>query len=244
MASAPDTNTHGHPISLLLVEDHTLTRFSTKLSLEKTGMFTVVGEAENGEVAIRLAEETQPQVILMDIGLPLMDGIRATQQIKTKFPQIKVIMLTSKDEPKAFYTALGAGADAYCMKDITIERLCMAIESVLDGVMWLDPAVARLVVEGLPESVMKDTATSKASDSESSTGIVEDSREQHLSDREIEILRLLVAEKDIRDIAKTFYMSIDEANIFIKRILNKLAVESPVEAAEKAVQSGLIKRKV
>ena len=113
----------------------------------------VVGEAEEGRSAIELSEELKPDIILMDIGMPVMDGIMATRQIKAEHPEIKVVMLTSHDARDEVMASMTAGADAYCMKGISIQSLSVAIDAVKDGASWLDPAVARMVLgrfQGVP----------------------------------------------------------------------------------------------
>lgn len=237
------------PINLLLVEDHALTRMGTRMALEKVPGLHMMGEAVNGEEALVFLARHQPDVVLMDIGLPVMDGIEATQQIKARFPGVKVIMLTSKDEDKTVYAALTAGADAYCMKDIPTDRLHIAIQSVMDGVMWLDPGVARLVVQGLPASQIAASESGNLSapvsaevmhkNIESTEGI-DDLTENTLSSWELEILRLIVGEKTTHDIARTFHSSVDSVNRQIVRILKKLSVSTTSQAAEKAKRTGLI----
>jgi DNA-binding NarL/FixJ family response regulator len=237
------------PINLLLVEDHALTRMGTRMALEKVPGLHMMGEAVNGEEALVFLARHQPDVVLMDIGLPVMDGIESTQQIKARFPGVKVIMLTSKDEDKTVYAALTAGADAYCMKDIPTERLHIAIQSVMDGVMWLDPGVARLVVQGLPASQIASPEGGNLSAPVSaevmqknieSTESLEDLTENTLSSWELEILRLIVGEKTTHDIARTFHSSVDSVNRQIVRILKKLSVSTTSQAAEKAKRTGLI----
>src|SRR5690349_1514461 len=108
---------------VLIVEDHQMTLVGLKMLLEKNNSVDVVGEAANGIEAVQFAGSAKPEVILMDIGLPEMDGIEATQKIKQAHPGIRIIMLTSKDNEQDVFASLSAGADAYCMKGISIEAL-------------------------------------------------------------------------------------------------------------------------
>ncbi|MBY0402849.1 MAG: response regulator transcription factor, partial [Cyanobacteria bacterium] len=142
---------------ILIVEDHQLTRYGIRFALEKYKTLEIIGEAENGEIALRIAMEEKPDIVLMDIGLPVMDGIEATQLIKKYLPQTKIVMLTSKEDASNIYTALGAGADSYCLKDISTEMLVKVIEMSLQGVLWLDPAIAKVVVQGLPSNADHQT---------------------------------------------------------------------------------------
>lgn len=132
-------------IRVLMVEDYSLIRVSLKAIFEEHPNIDVVGEAENGKIAIKLADELKPDVVLMDIGLPEMDGIQATRKIKEMYPNMKVIILTSHEDETEVNQALEAGANAYAMKDIRTEYLIMVIQSVNEGAVWIDPAVAPLV---------------------------------------------------------------------------------------------------
>src|SRR5690606_36986609 len=116
-----------------LVEDHQMTLMGLKMMLEREPSLTVTGDATDGAGAVRAIQANPPDVVLMDIGLPEMDGIEATQTVKASHPSLKVIMLTSKDNEADVFAALGAGADAYCMKGISAENLVAAIHAVNEG---------------------------------------------------------------------------------------------------------------
>jgi DNA-binding NarL/FixJ family response regulator/tRNA A-37 threonylcarbamoyl transferase component Bud32 len=132
--------------SVLLVEDQKLLRVSLKVSLESLGLCSVTGEATNGEEAVKEANRLRPDVILMDLGLPKVDGVEATWLIKQDLPRTRVVMLTSRTDGPSVSSAFGAGADAYCTKDTPIERVGDAIHAVLRGETWLDPAIADAVI--------------------------------------------------------------------------------------------------
>ncbi|MCK7504625.1 MAG: response regulator transcription factor [Desulfobacterales bacterium] len=137
-------------IKLLMVEDHKLLRVGLKAIFEDYPTLSVIGEAEDGQTAVKLSKELNPNVVLMDIGLPLMDGIEATRKIKEFNPDIKIVILTSHSDENEVIQSLQAGANAYAMKDIKTEYLIMVIESVNDGAIWLDPTVAKIVREKYP----------------------------------------------------------------------------------------------
>lgn len=134
-------------ISILLVEDNQITRAGLRLTLQQSGRFRLVGEAATGRAGVMLALEVKPEVVLMDIGLPDIDGIEATWQIKTALPSARVVILTSHEKDEDVLAALGVGADGYCYKDVSIEDLTSAIEAVHSGASWLDPRIASRINE-------------------------------------------------------------------------------------------------
>ncbi len=219
-------------LKVLIAEDHELARYGLVLALEEKDTLKVVGEAETGQQAIDLALEHKPDIILMDIGMPVMDGIQATKSIKEKLPETKVIMLTSRKEDEEVYAALASGADAYCMKDIKIDRLCQVLEMVLDGVLWIDPAIARIIIETIPgvgssPTDAKPTATRKQYNTE-------------LTDREQEVLKLIVDGKSNKEIANLLNVTIHTAKAHVCNIIQKLAVDDRTQVAVKALRDGLI----
>ena len=138
-------------VGLVLVEDHPMTRLGLKLMLEQLGGFSVLGEAATGAEALTVLDALHHQgalcqLVLMDIGLPDMDGIEATQRLKAQYPHLRIMMLTSKDQENDVMAALAAGADAYCLKGIAPDALANAIRTVAEGAAWLDPSIARMVL--------------------------------------------------------------------------------------------------
>ena len=136
-------------IKVLLVEDHTMIRMGTALVIEKTDGITLVAQAEDGQQGVEMAKEYLPDVVLMDIGLPVIDGIEATRQIKELNLNCKILIFTSRDNDDDVFAALAAGADGYIMKGATPEQLTSAIIAVNEGTAWLDPAIARLVLSNV-----------------------------------------------------------------------------------------------
>ncbi len=132
--------------TVLLVEDQQLLRLGLSVSLEKLGCCQILGEAATGERAVSETHRLRPEIVLMDIGLPGMDGIEATWRIKQELPRTHVVMFTSRTTPGDITAALGAGADGYCTKSTSVEHIASAIETVMRGEVWLDPEIADMVV--------------------------------------------------------------------------------------------------
>ena len=222
------------PITVLIAEDHELARRGLSATLEESEHIVIAGEAENGQVAVALTLSQKPNVVLMDIGMPILDGISATREIKAQSPNTKVIMLTSHDEGEEVYAALASGADAYCMKDIKIDRLCQVIDMVMDGAIWLDPAIARMVMQTLPINLPHKHKP---------TGVGGATRQKYntfLTDRETDVLRLIVDGHNNKEIAETLNITIHTAKAHVCNIIQKLAVDDRTQAAVKALRDGLI----
>lgn len=219
---------------LVLVEDHQMTLVGLRMILEQQSTLQVVGEASSGTDALRVAREQTPDVILMDIGLPEMDGIEATQQVKALLPNVKIIMLTSKDNENDVFAALAAGADAYCMKGITPERLIAAIESVSDGAAWLDPAIARLVLGRLQGA--SAPAGANYNDGPNPEALLE----CPLTPRELEVLRLIVDGLSNPEIAEELVITKATAKAHVHSILQKLCVDDRTQAAVLAMRQGYV----
>lgn len=219
---------------VLIVEDHPMTLVGLKMLLEKDESVDVVGEAVNGLDAVHLTELARPEVILMDIGLPEMDGIEATQKIKAAHPATRIIMLTSKDSERDVFAALSAGADAYCMKGISIEALTVAIEAVKEGTAWLDPAVARLVLGRFQQ------AETPAANGASSAAIPAPAEDCPLTARELEVLRLIVDGLSNPEIAETLTITKATAKAHVHSILQKLCVDDRTQAAVLAMRQGYV----
>lgn len=219
------------PIRILIVEDHELTRNGLIFSFNRKSSFDIVGEADNGAKAIRLAEDKQPDVILMDLAMPVMDGVAATQEIKKRFPEIKIVILTSHQDEQEVYASLAAGAHAYCLKDIEIDRLIQVIEMVHEGSIWVDPTIARLVM------------TTFSSMPEARKPYLGNTREKYrvtLTERELEVLRLLADGKSNPEIAEALSITVHTAKAHVGSIMQKLAVDDRTQAAIKALRDGLL----
>lgn len=215
---------------VLIVDDYQLVRQGLAFTLKEQNI-DVVGEAENGEEALAMVAQLKPDVVLMDIGMPVMDGITATNRIKTDFPDTKVIMLTSHDAHEEVIAALSAGADAYCLKDIKTERLCQVMEVISDGALWLDPAIASVILQSLstPENTKADDLHTPRR-----------RYNTELTDREREVLQLIVSGKSNKEIAGELSVTIHTAKAHVASIIQKLSVDDRTQAAVKAVREGMI----
>jgi len=234
-------------ISVALIEDHDLTRVGLKAALQRQPGISVVGEAANASRGLQLLESSKPDVAIVDIGLPDMDGIELTRRFKQIHPEAaeertKILILTMHDSEDSVLAAFAAGADSYCMKDISTDRLVEALHSTYDGNSWIDPAIASIVlrqVRQAPETEAPDQ-TKKVS-----IGAVEPEYEQllenyPLTERELEVLQLIVAGCSNATIAEKLYITVGTVKTHVRNILNKLCADDRTQAAVLALRSGLI----
>jgi DNA-binding NarL/FixJ family response regulator len=214
-------------IRILIVDDEALFRkaLATLLSVESD--LEVVGEAQNGEEAINLAVKLQPDVILMDIRMPVMDGVVATQRIHATLPRTKVIILTTFDDDQAVFDGLKAGALGYLLKDATMENLSRAIHLAARGEYFLVPSITAKVVAEY---------TRKSKPFQAGSGIVI----KPLSKREIEILNLVATGISNLEIADKLVISEGTVKNHLSKILYKLDVKDRLQAVLKAKQIGLV----
>ena len=217
-------------ISIIIVEDYKLTRMGLKSSLEEFEGISVVGESEDAEKGLLLISRLKPDVVLMDLGLPGMNGIEATARVKQENPNLKIIILTSHERDEEVLAALGSGANAYCLKDIEPAALVNVIREVSKGACWLDPVIAKVALKLFPKP---DNIRI------SSSNQLQDGRSQ-LTERELEVLRLLVKGKSNTEIAKDLIVSVHTAKAHVCSILQKLCVDDRVQAAVKAVKENIV----
>lgn len=190
-------------------------------SLEDYPQFTIVGQASDGYLGVEAALKLKPDVIVMDIGLPRLDGIAATQQIKAALPEARIVMLTSHTTETEVIAALSSGADAYCIKGTNVDRLLAAISAAQEGATYLDPQIARRVIDHLKPPYPTGTVG-------------------QLSQRELEVLKLMVEGYSNPEIAAALYLSPNTVKTHIRGIMNKLAVDDRVQAAVVALRAGLV----
>lgn len=222
-------------IKVLLVEDHTMTRLGLQMVLEKAENIEVVEEAADGKKGVELAKELAPDVILMDIGLPVMDGIQATQLIKDKESGIvsKVLIYTSRDCGDDVFAAFEAGADGYIMKGANEQQLTAAITAVSEGTAWLDPAIAKLVLA----NIQKQSASEPKIQA---TPNPLKYKEYNLTKREYEVLCLIAEGLDNQEIADKLVVSLSTARAHVHNVLGKLYVADKHKATVLAYQKGLV----
>lgn len=217
-------------ISVIIIEDFKLTRVGLRCALNSNEDISVVAESDNASDGLRLIEQHCPDIVLMDLGLAGMNGIEATVKVKEMNKDIKVIALTSHDREEEVIAALSSGAMAYCLKDIDPAKLADVIRDVSNGVCWLDPVIARKVLDAFPKQetigILKDKASEEG--------------RVPLTEREFEVLRHLVEGKSNTEIAKELIVSVHTAKAHVCSILQKMCVNDRVQAAVKAVKEGLV----
>ncbi len=229
-----------NPISLLLVEDHQLTRIGLKTILTRTQDIKVIAEASNGREAVKQACELKPDIILMDVGMPQMDGIEATRLIREKEPTINIIMLTSHDNDRDIFASLSAGAAGYCLKDVAPDRLYAAIRCVNAGDVWLDSAIASKVIKKYSSGSSSSFQDSRNDSPKDKPANVSAALNEPLSPRELEVLNLVVEGLSNQQIADKLIISLATAKTHVRNILNKLAVDDRTQAAVSAMRKGLV----
>jgi len=213
------TNSPAQPIRVMLVDDHTMVRRGLATILKVFDDLQLVGEAENGVNAVQLAAEVLPDVILMDMSMPEMDGASATHAIRQQFPQIQVLALTSFKEGKVIQKALEAGAIGYLLKDVSADELVRAIRAAYAGHATLSPEAAQALVEtaSLPPAPGLD-----------------------LTEREREVLTLMIEGLNNTQIAGRLTVSPSTIKSHVSNILAKLGVASRTEAVTLALRHNIV----
>ena len=223
-------------IKVLVVEDHELVRMGLSIMVDKAEDIKLIGEAENGLLGVDLAKQLSPDIVLMDIGLPNIDGIEATKRIKDFNPQIKVLMFTSRDSNDDIFAAFKSGADGYVMKGASTESIHTAIRSVSEGVAWIDPQIAKLVLSSLqaPTSATENANISNGIDYK--TG----KTKYGLTEREMEVLALIVNGLTNPQIAEELTITRATAKAHVHSVLQKLSTATRTQATRKAMNEGLV----
>jgi len=220
-------------ITVLLVEDHTMTRMGLSIVLEKADGIELVAEAEDGLSGVELAKKHTPDVILMDIGLPVIDGIEATRRIKELNLGCRVLIFTSRDSEDDVFASFKAGADGYIMKGSSPEQTTNAIKAVSDGTAWIDPVIARLVLSNIQKS---DTKLAPTGEINYKAG----KNAYGLTEREMEVLALIVEGLSNPQIADKLFITRATAKAHVHSILQKLYVDDRTKAAVMAMKEGLV----
>jgi DNA-binding NarL/FixJ family response regulator len=208
---------------IVLVDDHEVVRLGLKSLLERNPQFEVVGEAGSAREAVEQVAALKPEVVLMDIRLPGTSGIEACEEIVTRFPGTRVIMLTSYADDEMLFSAIRAGASGYLLKQIGSDDLVKALEAVSRGEALLDPAVTQRVFQEVRRAVKEEEASAFA----------------HLSQQEKHVLLLVSEGKTNREIAKSLFLGEGTVRNYVSSILSKLGVNNRAEAAAYAVQHNL-----
>lgn len=213
-------------IKVLIAEDHELTRQGIVYGLKKHEGIEIAAEAANGQEAVDKAIECRPDIILMDIIMPILSGINATKKIKELNPDVKVIMLTSNNDKEKVMSSFSSGANAYCMKNIKLDALVTVIKTVMDGAVWIDPSIAGYILDILQ-------STSAPAQKLSSIDF-------NLTNREKEILKLISDGLSNKDISEQLFLSLYTVKNHVSNIIQKLAVDDRTQAAIIALKENLI----
>ncbi|RAM51997.1 response regulator transcription factor [Mastigocladus laminosus UU774] len=234
-------------IRVALIEDHDLTRVGIKIALQQREDIEVVGEAANAADGIRLLKTLHPDIAIVDIGLPDKDGIELTRDVKALAngeEGVKVLILTLRDNKEAVLAAFAAGADSYCMKDIKFDNLPEAVRVTYNGNAWIDPAIARIVLQQAQQNPLKmemTTETKTSVQNLETTSTDEDLIDPYtLTERELEVLQLIVEGCSNAVIAERLYITVGTVKTHVRNILNKLCADDRTQAAVRALRSGLV----
>ncbi|MBP0020898.1 MAG: response regulator transcription factor [Cyanobacteria bacterium SBLK] len=219
-------------IRVVLIEDCDLTRMALKTALRERSEVDCIGEAATGKEGLQSIRKLVPDVAIVDIGLPDLDGIALTRQLKSTPIATKVLILTLQDREEAVMAAFAAGADSYCMKDTKLEWLLDAIATTHQGNAWIDPAIARIVLSrARHDNLARENSPTNANLPEGYS----------LTERELEVLQLIVEGYSNADIAKALYITVGTVKTHVRNILNKLCANDRTQAAVQALRSGIVK---
>ncbi|MBG1269407.1 response regulator transcription factor [Nostoc sp. WHI] len=235
-------------IRIALIEDHDLTRVGIRTALLQKDEIEIVGEAGNATEGLKMLKMVQPDIAIVDIGLPDKDGIELTREVKstTKGQELatKVLILTLRDNKEAVLAAFAAGADSYCMKDIKFDNLLEAVRVTYNGNAWIDPAIARIVLQQAQQNPQKSESAfvniKTVGSNHDSLGNLEGIQPYTLTERELEVLQLIVEGCSNAVIAEKLYITVGTVKTHVRNILNKLCADDRTQAAVRALRSGLV----
>ena len=219
--------TNKEKFNILIVEDHELTRFGFITAFEGVKFINNIFEASSAEEGIEICDNNDIDLIIMDLGLPEMNGIEATRVIKSKHNDIKVVIFTSHNDDNEVLDSIKAGANAYCSKEIKPQRLIDVVRSVLDGAAWFDPSVSRLILQSAATTDHVNQETKQNTD-------------YNLTAREEQILKLITQGFGNTDIAAELALSVNTTKVHVASILKKLEVNDRLQAALKAIREKIV----
>ena len=214
-------------IRVLVVDDHRVVRAGLETLLDVVAEIELVGSAADGAQAIEMAGTLLPDVVLMDLSMPVMDGVEATRQLKARWPAARVIILTTFDDDEYVFEGLRAGAAGYLLKDVSIQELADAIHAVMAGGVLIEPSMARKVVAEFARMTAPAPKPSQDLD-------------EPLSERELEILRLLAQGMTNREIAQRLYLAEGTVKNYVTNILGKIGARDRTQAALRAQELRLL----
>jgi DNA-binding NarL/FixJ family response regulator len=210
-------------IKILLADDHKITRQGLRSLLEKEPDMEVVAEAEEGRTAVRLVRELLPDVVVMDVSMPDLNGMEATHQIVAEHPNVKVIALSIHSDNLFVSEMLKSGASGYLLKDCAFEELASAIHFVVDGKTYLSPAVSGVVVDDYLHHLARTESPSS----------------EVLTDREREVLQLIAEGKSTKQVALKLHISVKTVETHRRQIMSKLNIHTIAELTKYAIRQGL-----
>ena len=214
--------------NLLIVEDHELTRFGLKTTFEDVDYIENIYEASTAEDALEIFKNNEIQLVIMDLGLPQMNGIEATQAIHSINPDVKIIILTSHNDEREVLNSLKAGANAYCSKEINLHRLVQVVQSVSEGAAWFDPSIAHIVLQASSNTEISNEKDEK------------NYKNYDLTAREAQILKLMTEGYSNMEIAQHLVISVNTTKAHVASILQKLEVDDRLQAALKALKYKIV----
>jgi DNA-binding NarL/FixJ family response regulator len=229
-------------IRIAIIEDHELSRLGIKKLLEQKEEIVVVGEAANGVTGMEMLKKVQPDIAIIDIGLPDKDGIQLTQELKALSPgenlHTKVLILTVDNHPESVLAAFAAGADSYCTKYVDFDTLVVALRNTYEGNCWIDPAIAWIVLQAAQRNTqLRPDEQNILPDSQ---GQKNNTAAYNLSTREIQVLRLMVDGCTNCMIAQQLDISLGTVKSHVRNILSKLGADDRTQAAVRALRDGLL----
>ncbi len=213
-------------IRVLIADDHTIVRKGLCALLDGDKEIEVVGDAENGREAIKKVEQVQPDIVLMDITMPGLNGLETTRQLKKRHPKTKILILTMHDNEEYIFETLRAGASGYLVKRTAPEELISAIHAVNRGESFLSPSISKRVIEGYIRVGQSEQE--------------EDEAFEKLTDREREVLQLIAEGRVNREIAELLHISIKTVETHRSHIMEKLDIRNIAELTQYAIRKGLI----
>ena len=222
-------------IRIILADDEELIRFGLMGILSSEEDMEVVGEASTGSDALRLCHSLSPDLVLMDVEMPEMDGLSATHQLKEELPTISVLVLTAHDNPDYLLEAVRAGAAGFILKESALQQVASAVRTVMNGEPTLDQELAVRLLKGLSPQIEAVGSREAKVDEELRSNLLES-----LTDRELEILDLLSSGMSNQQIAQQLFLSLSTVKHYVHRIISKLEVSDRTQAAVRAIKLGLV----